>query len=115
MTVELGQPALGQLRGAGGIDLAQEFSGQVGGADLAGGIADTQSLFDAFPAGLGESNGLPLAPMAPRLAASIAEGVLLDPATHLVEGGVGEPDGMEVIQHLAGLWQAFVACGFFWQ
>ncbi len=49
------------------------------------------------------------------MAASIAEGVLLDPATHLVEGDVGEPDGMEVIQHLAGLWQAFVACGFFWQ
>ncbi len=55
VTVEPGQPALGQLRGAGGIDISQGFSGQVGGADLAGGIADTQSLFDAFPAGLGES------------------------------------------------------------
>jgi len=28
---------------------------------------------------------------------------------------VGEPAGMGVIQHLAGLWRAFVACGFLWQ
>jgi len=48
--------------------------------------------------------------MAPRLAASIAEGVLLDPATHLVERGVWRAgwDGSDNTWRVSGrpLWPA---------
>jgi hypothetical protein len=50
--VEVGQPAPGGLGTPRGVDLAEQFLLQVGGAHLAGRVSTAEPLFDTLPAAL---------------------------------------------------------------
>ncbi len=79
MTVEPCQPALGGLDRAGGVGFAQQFLGQIRGADLTGRVTGPQAVLDAFPTSLAEPfmsdeqqapdpiQGSPLRPLCPRV------------------------------------------------
>ena len=108
VAVEPGQSPLGRLDRAGGVGLAKEFFGQIRGADFASGITETQAVFDALPTSLAESlvadEQQPPDPIqGVAFAASMTEGVLLDPTPDIVKGDVGEAYGVKVVYDLAGV------------
>jgi hypothetical protein len=90
-----------------GLHPAEQLLGQVGDADLTGGIARRQPCLDAGPARVGQplvsQEELTADPMERvALAAPVAQGLLLDSAADLVQGAVGQPDGVEVIDDQLG-------------
>lgn len=87
---------------------SKQFFGQVGGADFALEVAGVEAGLDARPPAVGEpfvgAEELAADPVERvSLAASMAEGVLLDAAAALVEAGVGEPHGVEVVDDQLGV------------
>jgi hypothetical protein len=108
--VEPLEPSTRSWLGPAGVQLPQQFLGQVGGADLALGIAQREGGVDASPPSVGEpfmSDEQVSADAIQRvaLAASVTGGVLLDATSDVVEGGVGKAQGVEVVDHQIGVWE----------
>src|SRR5262249_27113830 len=89
---------------------AQQFLGQVGGGHLAGRVADVEPGQHACE---GDRVETLMAGQQPAtdpiqrigLSAAMVGGDLLDPATHLIEGGVGEANHVEVVDYQPGVGQ----------
>jgi hypothetical protein len=108
--VEALEPPSSLALRAGGVYLPQQLLGEVGGADLAGGVAGVEPGLNASPPSLGQpfvSDEQLAADPVQRLtlASPVAEGVLLHPAADLVQGGVAQSHGVEVIDDQLGVGQ----------
>jgi hypothetical protein len=111
LLVEGDEPPAG-LEGVGGdVGVPQQLLGEVGGADLACGVAGVEP--GKHP---GEAGGIeavvagqePSADPVERVvgAAPVAEGVVLGAAADVIERRVGETDHVEVVDHHSGGGQA---------
>ena len=95
-------PSVSQV--AGGIDRAQQLLALPGDRHLAGRISDSQPSPQPHSSPAGELPGggqqqLADALQRVALAAPVAEGGLLGPPADLVDDGVGQADGVEVVHH----------------
>ncbi len=106
--VERSQRPPGSERVGGGIHGTKELLGRPGGADLVEAVPGGQAGGDADSASLTEALGTHQQQAADAieriaLASPVAEHLLLHPAPHVVHGGVGQANGVEVVQHHGGV------------
>jgi hypothetical protein len=106
--VEAVQRGAGGSQTAGGVDRPQQFLALPGGRHLAETITGSQSRAQPSLAAASELLGgcqQQLADPVQRvtLAAAVAEGGLLDPSADLVDHGVGQLDGVEVVHDHPGV------------